>query len=99
VSKWLRRFTWHHISEDGILHGHRRENLKSCNLGNFLQKARVLLKLHRSLINHFIFGFNIFILRGSTQPLLVMRTRNLPGCKGRSVRKADNLTATCEATV
>jgi hypothetical protein len=25
----LRRATWHNIPEDGILHSHRRENLKS----------------------------------------------------------------------
>jgi hypothetical protein len=36
---------------------------------------------------------------GSTQPLTEMRTRNLPGGKGRPVRKADNLTATSEPTV
>jgi hypothetical protein len=32
---------------------------------------------------------------GSTQPLTEMSTRNVPGGKGRPVRKAD-LTATCE---
>jgi hypothetical protein len=26
----LTRATWHNIPEDGILHSHRRENLKSC---------------------------------------------------------------------
>jgi hypothetical protein len=31
--------------------------------------------------------------------LTEMSTRNLPGCKGRPVRKADNLTAICEPTV
>jgi hypothetical protein len=36
---------------------------------------------------------------GSTQPLTEMSTRNLPGGKGRPVRKADNLTAICEPTV
>jgi hypothetical protein len=36
---------------------------------------------------------------GSTQPLTEMSTRNLPGVKGRPVRKADNLTAICEPTV
>jgi hypothetical protein len=36
---------------------------------------------------------------GSTQPLTEMSTRNLSGCKGRPVRKADNLTAICEPTV
>jgi hypothetical protein len=29
---------------------------------------------------------------GSTQPLIEMSTRNLPGGKGRPARKADNLT-------
>jgi hypothetical protein len=39
---------------------------------------------------------------GSTQPLTEMSTRNIPGGgggKGRSVRKADNLTAICEPIV
>jgi hypothetical protein len=36
---------------------------------------------------------------GSAQPLTEMSTRNLPGDKGRPVRKADNLTAIYEPTV
>jgi hypothetical protein len=36
---------------------------------------------------------------GSTQPLTEMSTRNLHGDKGRSPRKADNLTAVCEQIV
>jgi hypothetical protein len=36
---------------------------------------------------------------GSTQSLTEMRTRNIPGVKGRPARKADNLTAICEPTV
>jgi hypothetical protein len=36
---------------------------------------------------------------GSTQPLTEMSTRNLPGGKGRSAGKADNLTAICEPIV
>jgi hypothetical protein len=36
---------------------------------------------------------------GSTQPLTEISTRNLPGRKGRSAHKADNLTAICEPTV
>jgi hypothetical protein len=36
---------------------------------------------------------------GWTQPLTEMSTRNLPGCKGRPARKADNLTAMCEPIV
>jgi hypothetical protein len=35
----------------------------------------------------------------STQPVTEMSTRNLPGGKGRAVRKADNLTAICEPIV
>jgi hypothetical protein len=35
---------------------------------------------------------------GPTQPLTEMSTRNLPGDKGRLLRKAD-LTAICELTV
>jgi hypothetical protein len=36
---------------------------------------------------------------GSTQPLTEMSNTNLPGGKGRPVRKADNLTSICEPTV
>jgi hypothetical protein len=36
---------------------------------------------------------------GSTQPLIEMSPRNLPGAKGRPARKADNLTAICEPIV
>jgi hypothetical protein len=36
---------------------------------------------------------------GSTQSLTEMSTRNLPGCKGQPVRKADSLTAICEPIV
>jgi hypothetical protein len=35
----------------------------------------------------------------STQPLIEMSPRNLPGGKGRPARKADNLTAICERSV
>jgi hypothetical protein len=35
----------------------------------------------------------------STQPLTEMSTRNIPGGKGWPARKADNLTAICEAIV
>jgi hypothetical protein len=35
----------------------------------------------------------------SIQPLTEMATRNVPGCKARSARKADNLTATREPIV
>jgi hypothetical protein len=36
---------------------------------------------------------------GSTQSLTEISTRNLPGGKGWSERKADNLTAICEPIV
>jgi hypothetical protein len=36
---------------------------------------------------------------GSTHPLTEMSTRNLPGGKGRTAPKADNLTGICEQTV
>jgi hypothetical protein len=36
---------------------------------------------------------------GSTQPITEMSTRNLPGGKGWTARKADNLTAICESIV
>jgi hypothetical protein len=36
---------------------------------------------------------------GSTQSLIEISTRNLPGGKGRPARKADNLTAICEPIV
>jgi hypothetical protein len=36
---------------------------------------------------------------GSTQPLTETSIRNVPGGKGRQVRKADNLTAICEPIV
>jgi hypothetical protein len=35
----------------------------------------------------------------STQFLIEMSTRNLPGGKGQPARKADNLTANCEPIV
>jgi hypothetical protein len=36
---------------------------------------------------------------GSTQPLTETSTRNLPGCKKRPVRRADNLAAIYEPNV
>jgi hypothetical protein len=36
---------------------------------------------------------------GSTQPVIEMSTGNLPGDKGRPVRKADKLTTICEPIV
>jgi hypothetical protein len=35
------------------------------------------------------------MILGSTQPLTEVSTRNIPGDKGRPVRKAYNLTAIC----
>jgi hypothetical protein len=34
---------------------------------------------------------------GSTQPLTEISTRNVPGSKGQTALKADNLTAICES--
>jgi hypothetical protein len=39
------------------------------------------------------------IALGSIQPLTEISTKNLPGDKGRSVRKADNLSAICKPIV
>jgi hypothetical protein len=36
---------------------------------------------------------------GSTQPVIEMSTRNIPGGTGRPARKADNFTAFCEQIV
>jgi hypothetical protein len=36
---------------------------------------------------------------GATQPLVEVSTKNLPGDKGQPARRADNLTAICEAIV
>jgi hypothetical protein len=36
------------------------------------------------------------MMLGSTQPLVEMRTRDLPGSKCKSAHKADKLTAICE---
>jgi hypothetical protein len=36
---------------------------------------------------------------GSTQPIAEMSTRNIPGGKGQSARKPDNLTAICKTIV
>jgi hypothetical protein len=36
---------------------------------------------------------------GSTQPLIEMDIRNIPGDKGRPASKTDNLTAICEPIV
>jgi hypothetical protein len=39
------------------------------------------------------------VAMGSTQSLIEMSTRNLPGGKVRPARKADNLTSICEPIV
>jgi hypothetical protein len=36
---------------------------------------------------------------GSIRPTIEISTRNLPGGKGRSARKAENFTAICEPTI
>jgi hypothetical protein len=43
--------------------------------------------------------FSCIMALGSTQLLTEMSISNLPGGKGQSVRKDDNLTATCEPIV
>jgi hypothetical protein len=42
---------------------------------------------------------NRTMVLGSTQPLIEISTRNVPGGKWRPARKADNLTAICEPIV
>jgi hypothetical protein len=44
-------------------------------------------------------NFSRTVALGSTQPLIEMNTRNLPGGKGRPAHKAENLTAICELIV
>jgi hypothetical protein len=43
--------------------------------------------------------FSLKMAVGSTQPLIEMSTKILPGGKGRPGRKADNLSAVCELIV
>jgi hypothetical protein len=39
---------------------------------------------------------SLAMVLGSTQPLIEMSTRDLPGCKQRPARTADNLATICE---
>jgi hypothetical protein len=57
----------------------------------FSMKSLILFNLPNPSIRN-------MVLR-STQPLTEMRTRKIPGGKGRPAHKADNLTAICEPTV
>jgi hypothetical protein len=43
--------------------------------------------------------FSLIISLGSTQPLIQMGTRNLPGDKGRPALVPDDLTAICEPII
>jgi hypothetical protein len=45
------------------------------------------------------FAFSRTMALESTKPLIEMRTRNIPGCKGLPAHKADNLTVICEPIV
>jgi hypothetical protein len=47
---------WRHIPEDGILHGHRRENLKShiCQVHRSLLELTVLTILDDSIVTEFL---------------------------------------------
>jgi hypothetical protein len=66
----------------------------------------ILIKLQagrsRGSIPDEVFGFSTDLILlaalalGSIQSLIEMSTRNLPGSKGRSARKADKLTTICE---
>jgi hypothetical protein len=62
-------------------------------------------KAASSIPNDIIGFFNLFnpssrtMALGSTQSLTEMSIRNLPGGKGRSLHKADNLTAICEPII
>jgi hypothetical protein len=67
-----------------------------------------MLQAGRALVRYEMRSLNVFNLPnptirimslGSTQPLTEMSTRYIPGGKGRSARKAENLTAICEPIV
>jgi hypothetical protein len=61
------------------------------------------LKIADSIPDEIIRFFNLpnpfshTMALGSTQPLTQLITRNLPGGKGRTAPKAENLTAICES--
>jgi hypothetical protein len=50
----LTRATWRTVPQDGILHGHCRENLKSYNLGNTMNPVPFfrIANIHRVLLGH-----------------------------------------------
>jgi hypothetical protein len=51
------------------------------------------------ILTDLILRASYIMVPGSIQPLTKMSIRDHPGIKGRSARKADNLTAICESTV
>jgi hypothetical protein len=54
-----------------------------------------------NVVGFFPFSIDLILAMAlrSTQPLTEMSTRNIPGDKGRLVRKADSLTAICKPNV
>jgi hypothetical protein len=95
--------------------GTRREHLPNTGLQSYhmtspfcaeILKLRQAVHVYTTIININIqllvnhnFFFQYWWPWGSTQPLTEMSTRNLPGGKKRSARKADNLSAICEPNV
>jgi hypothetical protein len=68
--------------------------------GVMLQVGRPQIQFSMSLdIFHWFNPSSRIMALGSNQPLIEMSTMNLPGGKGRPVRKADNFTAICEPIV
>jgi hypothetical protein len=65
----------------------------------FLAVAQLVEALYYKPEDRGIESFSRTMALVFTQPLAEMSTINLPGGKGRKVRKADNLTAICESTV
>jgi hypothetical protein len=63
--------------------------------GTILQAGRSRVRFPMRSLNFFAWPHrpSLTMAPGSTQPLTEMSTKNLPGDKGRPVRKDDNLTA------
>jgi hypothetical protein len=70
-----------------------------------LRHSATIRKVAGSIPNEFVGFFNwpnlysLIMTLVSTQYQIEMSTRNLPGDKGRSAHKAENLTAICESIV